>query len=233
MAASINRLKAVADMLIKNKAAADIGADHAWLSIYLIENGLAPRVIIGELGDGPLERAVQAVHKNNLQEQVELRQGNGLQVLEAGEVASIAIAGMGGDTILEILAYDWAKARSFERFVFQPMSKSGVLRRELASQGWKIIEERVLQENGRFFVVIASEPADIPYELSDLEIDIGPFILKADNNLKKMFINVYLEKYRRVFSGLSNSKGGQNQNLLFAYQNKIKGLEAILGVKQG
>ncbi|MEN6324668.1 MAG: class I SAM-dependent methyltransferase [Syntrophomonas sp.] len=231
MTIMIDRLKVVADMLIKNKPVADIGADHAWLSIYLIKNKLAPRVIIGELGDGPLGRAAEAVEQSSLQEQIELRQGNGLQVLKAGEVDSIALAGMGGDTLVEILAYDWAKARSFKRLVFQPMTRSGILRRALAAQGWKIMEERVLQENKRFFVVIASEPGASPYELGDLEIDIGPFILKADNTIKKQYINFYLQKYHRVFNELSCSKSGQNQNLLLDYEHKIKRLEAILGAK--
>lgn len=232
MTALINRLKMVADMLIENKPVADIGADHAWLSIYLIKNKLAPRVIIGELGDGPLGRAAKAVEQSGLQEQIELRQGNGLQVLRTGEAASIVLAGMGGDTILEILAYDWAKARSFKRFVFQPMSRSGVLRRALAGQGWKITDERVLQENGRFFIAIAGEPGDSPYELDDLEIDIGPFILKADNNIKKQYMNYYLQKYLRVFKELRCSKAKQNQNLLLPYQHKIKRLEAILSAGQ-
>lgn len=232
MTVMINRLKVVADMLIKNRPVADIGADHAWLSIYLIRNKLATRVIIGELGDGPLGRAAQALEQSGLQGQIELRQGNGLQVLEAGEVDSIALAGMGGDTLVEILAYDWAKARSFKRLVFQPMTRSGVLRRAIAKQGWKIIEERVLRENDRFFVVIASEPGDSPYEMGDLEIDIGPFILKADNNIKKQYMNFYLQRYRRVFSELSCSKSGQNHNLLLAYAHKIERLEAILNAKQ-
>lgn len=233
MTVMINRLKAVADMLIKNEPAADIGADHAWLSIYLIKNKLAPKVIIGELGDGPLSRAAQAVEQSGLQGRIELRQGDGLQVLKAGEVASVALAGMGGDTLVEILAYDWDKTRSFKRLVFQPMTRSGVLRRALAAQGWRIIDERVLQENGRFFVVIAGEPGNSPYELDDLEIDIGPFILKADNNIKKQYMKYCLQKYHKIFKQLSCFKSGQNQNLLFAYQYKIKRLEAILSAEQG
>lgn len=233
MAVLLNRLTAVADMLIKDKPVADIGADHAWLSIYLIKNELVPRVIIGELGDGPFGRAFKAVLESNLQDRIELRQGNGLQVLKAGEVASVALAGMGGDTILDILSHDWAKAGSFERFVFQPMTKSGVLRRALASQGWKVIEENVLQENGRFFIVIASEPGNSPYELSNLEIDIGSSILKADNDIKRMFLKSSLAKYSRITTELSYSRCEQNQNLLFDYQHRIKRLEDILGAEQG
>ncbi|MDD3022502.1 MAG: class I SAM-dependent methyltransferase [Syntrophomonadaceae bacterium] len=232
MAATINRLSAVADMLIKNKPIADIGADHARLSIYLVKNHLAPRVIIGELGDGPYVRAIKAVQESNLQNCIELRQGNGLQVLKAGEVNSVAIAGMGGDTILEILAHDWAKAGSFERFVFQPMTKSGVLRRELAIQGWKIIAETVVQEKGRFYVIVASEPGNIPYDLDNLAIDIGPFILKADNNIKRMYLKYYLAKYCKVSAKLSCSKGEHNEKMFLDYQYRIKRLGDILSVQQ-
>lgn len=219
-------------MVIKGEAVADIGADHALLSIYLLEENLAPSVIIGELGDGPYERALQAVSHCNVKEKIEVRQGDGLQILEPGEVSSIVIAGMGGNTISDILAYDWKKAASFKYYVFQPMSKAGVLRKALAEQGWPIIEERLLYENGHYYVLICSKPGFKPYELDDLEIDIGPLILKGDKRIKNEFLKIYQAKYNNIYKNLVYSGNNNKLILIEEYKNKIKRLEALIDADQ-
>ena len=227
------RLAMIADMVIKGEKVADIGADHAILPIYLMENQIASRVIIGELGDGPFLRAWNAVQANSVNNRIDLRQGNGLQVLDYGEVKSVVLAGMGGDTMVEILGHDWNKAASFRRFVFQPMTKAQVLRQRLASRGWIIEEERLGLENGRFFQVIASRPANCPYPLTDLEMEIGATILRADDELKREFIQLYMQKYQRIYEDLIGSTLHRNRLLADDYKDKISGLEEILGASKG
>lgn len=229
---TFKRLAMIADMVIKGEPVADIGADHAWLPIYLIENKITDRVIIGELGDGPYLRSYNALLASSAQNNIDLRQGNGLQILAYGEVKSVVIAGMGGDTIVEIIAYDWDKAASFQRLILQPMTKAQVLRQQLARRGWIIEEERLVHENGRFFQIIASRPAQNPYLLTDLELEIGTDILKADDDLKKGFIMRILRKYRRINAQLLNSNPYHNQLLIEDNIRKIKQLEAILDASQ-
>jgi len=229
----VNRLATVADMILPGKPVADIGADHGQLSIYLIEKQIVPRVIIGELSDGPFARACRAVQNSTVEDEIELRQGNGLQVLKFKEVSTVVLAGMGGDTIIDILAHDWAKAASFQRFVFQPMSKAEVLRQRLASRGWVIEEERLVLENGKIFLIMASSPANCPYPLTDLEIEIGPLILKANDKLTRSFIQGYLRKYNRIYAELMRSSLHRNHLLIDDYRGKIERLEEILGASQG
>jgi tRNA (adenine22-N1)-methyltransferase len=226
---TFKRLATIADMVIKGEKVADIGADHALLPIYLIENQIAPQVIIGELGDGPYLRAWNAVQASSVHKSIELRQGDGLQVLHHGEAKSVVLAGMGGDTMVEILAHDWNKAASFRRFVFQPMSKAQVLRQRLASRGWIIEDERLGSENGRFFQVIAVRPANCPYILTDLEMEIGVAALRVDDELKREFIQVHLQKYQRIYQDLMGSPLHRNRLLAENYKGKIERLEEILG----
>ncbi|PKM78674.1 MAG: hypothetical protein CVU90_01355 [Firmicutes bacterium HGW-Firmicutes-15] len=230
---TFKRLAMIADMVIKGEKVADIGADHALLPIYLIENQIAPQVIIGELGDGPYRRACKAVQASSVTNSIDLRQGNGLQVLDYGEVKSVVLAGMGGDTMVEIMAHDWDKAASFRRFVFQPMTKAQVLRQRLASRGWIIEEERLGLENGHFFQVIASRPANCPYPLTDLETEIGSEILRADDEMKRGFIQRYLHNYTKIYKELINSPLHLNQLLAHNYRDKIARLEEILGARKG
>ena len=179
-----SRLTAVSAMLLKGEPAADIGADHALLSIYIIKEDIVPKVIIGELTPGPFAKAQNAVKKSGLSQKIEVRQGSGLQILKKAEVGNVIIAGMGGETIVDILSFDWAKAQSFSHYVFQPMSREQVLRRELALQGWPIIDETLVKEKDRYYVVISSSPGNQPYKLSVLQSEIGPVILETENKLE-------------------------------------------------
>ncbi len=225
----LKRLLAVADMIIRNEIIADIGADHALLPLYLLEQQLIPAAIIGELGDGPYQRSLKAVQSSGMNDLIKVRQGDGLEVLTGGEVGTVVLAGMGGDTIVEILSRNEAKASSFKRYVFQPMSKAGVLRRFLAGHGWPIIGEQLIWENDKFFVVIASEPGQAPYRLSEVEMEIGREALQADNDIKRSFLNLYLNKYRKVYAGLQVSDQKDSQYLAADYNMRIRELEVILG----
>ncbi len=226
------RLALVAALIEPGESVADIGADHARLAIYLAEHKAASRVIIGELSDGPYARACRSVQESAVADQISLRQGNGLQVLDNGEVNNVIIAGLGGDTIVEILAHDGDKAASFQRFIFQPMSKAGVLREWLANRGWVIEDERLVRENRRVYLVIVSRPGNCPYVLTDLEIDIGPLILKKDNEINRGFIQRNLQKYKHIYADLMRSPLPKNGELAHDYREKIVRLEEILGVSQ-
>ncbi|MEN6325869.1 MAG: class I SAM-dependent methyltransferase [Syntrophomonas sp.] len=226
------RLLTIADMIVKGESVADIGSDHALLCTYLVENGLASRAIASEIADGPYRRTQVAVAGSKNQEKIAVRQGNGLQTLEPGEVTNVVIAGMGADNIVNILADDWTKSRTFSRYVFQPMTKIKVLRNFLASRGWPILDERVVQENGHYFVAIACSPGNYPYILNNLETEIGPQVLAADTEQKREFIKKYRNKYIIISDNLVRS--GKHENIYTAgkYRQMIEQLEVILGERQ-
>ena len=222
------RLSMVAEMIGAGQSVADIGADHAWLAIYLVENRLTPGVIIGELSDGPYTRAWEAVRGSSVRDKIEVRQGNGLQVLERSEVECVVLAGMGGDTITDILSHDWDKAASFNNYVFQPMSKAEVLRQRLASRGWIIDDERLVEEHGYIYLAITSHPGNCPYHLNSLELELGPYIIKADNAIKKLYITRYLQKCQRIYMELLGSPLHRNQVLADEYREKNIALGEVL-----
>jgi tRNA (adenine22-N1)-methyltransferase len=227
------RLAMVAEMIGTGKSVADIGADHARLATYLVESKIAPKVIIGELSDGPYNRSYEAVMGCSDRDKIEVRQGNGLQVLERGEVDCVVLAGMGGDTIVDILSHDWDKAASFKYYVFQPMSKAEVLRQRLASRGWIINNERLVQEHDHIYLGITSRPGNCPYYLHGLDLELGAFILKADNETKKIYIARYLQKCQRIYRELLLSSLHRNRVLADEYREKITILEEALYASQG
>lgn len=226
------RLAAIAALLTPGETAADIGADHAQLSIYLVLKNIAPRIVIGELGSGPLQRALRAVASSGLQPRIDVRQGDGLQVLAPGEVDNVILAGLGGDTLAGILAADWEKAASFRNYVFQPMSKPGVLRQALADQGWQITSEAVVDERGRLYVVLTSNPGTQPYQLSDIEIAVGPCILQAETEIKRQYIWRILQAWLRIESRLRASAQPEKLRQAEIIQDRIQRLEAIWHASQ-
>lgn len=221
------RLWALADMLIKGGVTADIGADHGGLARFLAEKEIAPRVIATELGDGPYRRLLVGVSYSTCRRLIEIRQGNGLAVLDPGEAINVVIAGLGGEAMVEILSADYSKACSFKRFVFQPMSRAGVLRRELSGWGWPILEERLIEENGRLFVALSACPGDAPYSLTPLETDVGPLLLQNQSLYKARYLRSFLNRYRLIYDGLMQADGDRDM-ALNEYQGKIRELEAIL-----
>lgn len=223
-----DRLQAVADLIITGEPVADIGSDHAYLPIFLVQNGMAPWAIAGELGDGPYERALQAISQSGMQGRIELRQGDGLQVLELAEVSTVIIAGLGGESIAAILDHDWQRSNSFKRFILQPMSRAGVLRKVLAAKGWPILDEILIRENEHYYAIILSEPGEQPYPLDELEAEIGPQILKANDSIKRGFITSYAEKYEKAYRSLSVSSQPGNRDLAQEYLERKQRLEMIL-----
>lgn len=227
------RLRAVANLVISGEPVADIGSDHAYLPIFLVKNGIVPWAVAGELGDGPYEHALQSVNQFDLQARIKPRQGDGLQVLKLAEVSTVIIAGMGGESIAAILSCNWPKSNSFKRFIFQPMSRAEVLRKTLADRGWPIIDEILIIENEHYYLIIISEPGFKPYKLNELETEIGPQILQANDSIKRGFIASYAEKYGRVYHSLNNSSQPENRILAQAYLEKKKQLEVLLNANHG
>ena len=97
------RLTAAAELVLPGKPVADIGCDHGKLTAVLAASGKYPRVIGADLRPGPLAKAEQTLEHAGCKDRVELRLGDGLSVLSAGEVGTIVLAGVSAQTTWEII----------------------------------------------------------------------------------------------------------------------------------
>ena len=155
-----DRLQLIADQIQKGETMADIGTDHGFLPIYLREEDICPQVIMTDISEPSLQKAKGYAGAFQFGSEMDFRAGNGLQVLESGEVDNVVIAGMGGILMTEILGDDIAKSRSFKRFVFQPRNHSEILRWWLTKNGF-IITDNLLVREGKFICeIIVARPAD-------------------------------------------------------------------------
>ncbi|TCS83713.1 tRNA (adenine(22)-N(1))-methyltransferase [Tepidibacillus fermentans] len=179
-----NRLKTIASFVPKGKKIADIGSDHALLPSYLVYNHIVPFAIAGEVNDGPLQAAKRQVQLYQLEDQISVRKGNGLEVIHPKEVDVITIAGMGGALIGQILEDGKEKLSSIERLILQPNVGEELVRKWLDKNQWFIVNETILEENEKIYEIIIAEPKNNqrqnPYQGLDITKEelyrLGPIL---------------------------------------------------------
>lgn len=150
------RLRKVAELVPQGARFADIGTDHAYLPAWLILNGVIDRAIAADLREGPLERAGDTAEKYGVSEHIEFRLCDGLAQVKPEEADTIAIAGMGGETIAHILENTpWTKDPDIT-LILQPMSSQPDLRRWLGGHGYRIAEEHVVREGKTLYNILVA-----------------------------------------------------------------------------
>ncbi len=149
-----SRLKAVASFVRQGSRVADIGTDHALLPCALVAAGHCPSAIASDVRKGPVAAAERSVSAVGLSQKVHIRLGDGLSTIRPDEAEDIVIAGMGGETIADILQRaPWTKAKTY-RFILQPMTRAERLRRFLFENGFSIDEEKVVVDGNRCYTVL-------------------------------------------------------------------------------
>ena len=180
------RLSAVAGMVQKADTIADIGCDHGFVSIILIENHVANRMIACDINKGPLAHAEQNIKTCGLSDTIELRLSDGFEKITPGECDGAIIAGMGGPLGLRIL-YDGREViRSMKQIVFQVQSKMPVVRFVLSEWGFIVSDEIMVSEDGKFYPVMSLVPPKNKefYETETEDFDV--FLAKEEAALKKL-----------------------------------------------
>lgn len=178
------RLQTCLDALTPLQTVADVGTDHAYLPCVGILNGKFKKAIAADIGVGPLEAAKATIARYKLNEQIETRLGPGLTVLNPSEVEGVVIAGMGGKLILSILEDNVPLSQSFERLVLQPNIDANLLRAWLAHHQFKIIDEKIVLDEGKFYEIIVASPVQESITYSELDIEFGPILrLNKENDV--------------------------------------------------
>ena len=226
------RLSLVAQQIPHGSRLADIGSDHAYLPCYALKTGLITSAIAGEVNDGPFQSAVEQVNKLGFEQQIFVRKGNGLEVISKGEVDVITIAGMGGPLIASILEAGKEKLDHVKRLVLQPNVAANQIRVWLEANGWFLINEVILEEDGIIYeILIAEKAGESPYseEGYQLEIILGPFLMKQRNEIFIKKWTAELAEWRKIVNQFEKAKqtdevNKKKQELL----ERIKRVEEVI-----
>lgn len=154
------RLKKVADLVLQADTLADVGCDHGYLSIYLVEKKKCRHIIAMDINKGPLAKAQENILKYGYGDYIETRLSNGINKLKAGEAEGFVCAGMGGPLALQILWNDRDKIKDMKQIVLQPQSELWLVRRTLKQWGFIIEKEDIELEDGKYYFMMRIRPGE-------------------------------------------------------------------------
>ena len=216
------RLKTVASFVDKNTKLADIGSDHAYLPCYLVHTGIISQAIAGEVVRGPFESAQKQVKSEGLENNIDVRFGNGLEVIkEEDNVETITIAGMGGPLIASILEAGKDKLKNADKLILQPNIHAKAIREWALKEDWKIVDETILEEHDKIYEILVLKKGEM--ELTELELLVGPILLNERSDVyKKKWINE-LNEWQRIIDQLDKiQETAEVQQKKEELQRKIK-----------
>lgn len=198
------RLRSVAELVPKRAVLADIGTDHAFLPVWLLQRGVIEKAVAADLREGPLSKARANAEKYGLLENMSFRLCDGLTKITPEEADTIAIAGMGGETIAAILAAaPWTRDGK-HRLLLQPMTSLYDLRAFLAANGYTIQREHINREDRRLYVTMEVEAGECaPY--SEGEKWAGRQWRGMESPLRADYLEEMLFRARRALEGLERS----------------------------
>ncbi len=194
--------------MVKGDYVCDIGTDHALLPVYLIRSGRCNRVLATDVKQGPLQAAAQTLKRYDLLDTVQLCLSDGLTKVPNAGITDLVIAGMGGETIRDILASPKAKwIQRGTNLVLQPMTKAELLRRWLAENGFVITRESAVRDVHLYTVIQACYTGE-HRTLTDVEAYVGK--LNIAEPLTRVYISIILERLGKRLEGLTTA--GANED---------------------
>lgn len=168
------RLRAIVNFCDKNKIIADIGTDHGFVPNFLYEEDINRKIIATDISLNSLNKAIEFTELRGNKGKIEHIVCNGLEKIPP--VDQIIIAGMGGILISKILDRDFEKARQAEKLILQPMQQVDYLRKFLYDKGFKILDEKIVFEDNKFFHIIVANYKAIKEEYRDIDLKVSKLL---------------------------------------------------------
>lgn len=194
------RLLLCAEFVRQGMRVADIGTDHAYLPVYLVQNGKITHAIAADINKGPLQSGMETINRCGVSDKVSARLSNGLEKISPDECDDIVIAGMGGELICSIIENaQWLKSPD-KHLVLQPMTRPEALRSYLYSNGFEIVREQAEQSDGKIYTVMLARFSGCTETLSDFSARVGK--LNPERELDRLYLEKKVSSLKRKHSGL-------------------------------
>lgn len=220
------RLAAAASLVPEGARLADIGTDHAYLPVNLLLTGRVKSAVAADLREGPLSRARSTAREYGCEEKMVFRLCNGLSGVGPEEADTVVIAGMGGETIAEILSEaTWVKGKGLT-LVLQPMSRQPYLRRWLWQNGFAIREEKLACE-GKMLYTIISASAGASRPMTPAQEWAGVQSPGMEAPLRGRYLEHLCRKAARALEGMSRSRGTKDIGRLQEMEAVCQGLNEM------
>ena len=192
------RLNLLAHLVPGGSRLADIGTDHGYLPVWLLQHGRIEFAIAADVGQEPLEHAKRTAEECGVAG-IDFRLCDGLKGIGADEVDTIVIAGMGGETIIHILSQAlWTAEEGKYTLLLQPMTKIGELRRWLGDHGYRFCDERLVWDKD-FLYPVLTVTGGVQPKLTVLQQEYG--VCLANDPLYADYLAREIQRLRRTIEG--------------------------------
>lgn len=225
------RLQTIADMVTPGRVVADVGCDHGFVSIYLVQSGIADKVYAMDVRKGPLEGAISHIKEAGLSERIETRLSDGIEKLQAGEADALIIAGMGGKLMQSILERYPEKIKQMKELILQPQSELYQFRKFLRETGLKIVEEKIVLEDGKYYFpmkVVWEDTLRKTTDEQELEDTYGPILLQEKSPLFLEYLQWETHTYQGVKEELQKSGNERSKKRLLEIERRLKQIEKAI-----
>jgi len=213
------RLRCIAGYIYPGERVIDVGTDHAYLPIWLLKNHVTDYCIATDLRAGPLERALADAKYFGVEDQLKLIQCDGLAGCEANEADTIVIAGMGGETMMGILAAaPWTKHK---RLILQPQTKQSLLRCWLSENGYAIVDAALASDSGRIYIIWLVTEGHMQSRCC-----VEEALIEHRDPLLRPYLDERIKRQRKMLRGASLSNNPDTATIA-EWREDLKTMESI------
>lgn len=200
------RLQAVADLVSEGLVVADVGTDHGYIPIYLLEAKKCNKALAMDVNVGPLERAKAHIAAYGFSDAIETRLSDGVRALKAGECDCVVIAGMGGALTIKILEEGKSIFHNLKEFVLQPQSELSKVREYLCENDYTVIAEDMVHEDGKFYPMMKVTNG-VSEEYNKIELRYGKYLLQQKHPVLKEFLEKEVQTKEQILQNLNAQSG--------------------------
>ena len=218
------RLACIAALIPRGARLADIGTDHGKLPVSLLLSGRVAAAIGSDIRQGPLDHAARNAAEHGVA--LPLRLAAGLEAVRPEECDTVSIAGMGGQTIADILAAGLEKLANVSRLVLQPNNREDELRAWLVDHDFRIVDEAILEENEKFYEILVVEQGS--QELTSKELRFGPFLMRVQ---APAFVQKWFREVEKLAFALEQVPV-ENQSARASLEERIAQIKEVLHVSK-
>jgi len=232
-----DRLSMVSSLLGNANVIADVGCDHGYLPIYLLESGTYTRAIAMDVNEGPLCKARENIRLHNLSERIDIRLSDGVSKLNVSEADSISICGMGGNVMMHIFDCGETVLKSTPVIVIQPQSEYALLRKYLLENGYVFDDEDIVLEDGKYYFAwklhydkdVSNKP-DRPagtttcdsdnavLDYPDVKFCYSPFLYERGDKVYKDYLDSYYRSLNQSIQNIQSNSPGNIKLEQLAYE---------------
>ena len=204
------RMDRLASMVTEGSSLADVGTDHGYIPIALVQTGKVSRAIAMDINKGPLERAALHIREQHLEDRITTRLSDGMTALKEGEADTVLIAGMGGALTVHILEGGAHCLASVKELILQPQSEIWLVREWLCEHGYKITDEDIVLDEGKYYPMMKVRPpvADTAGEDAEVkcwdtvQLKYGKLLLEKQHPVLREYLEREIRIYQSILEGL-------------------------------